>query len=144
MTLEIPEELFQKIGNGTQNMAKVPTMTRNQAIQSLQTEFNLAFEWSSKGTDVFAAGEMGIGNSTSAAAIMATFDGGPIELSTGSGTGVDKDGLKKKIKVIRKALQVNKPDPKDPLDVLTKIGGFEIGGMAGLILGTAERQKDII
>jgi nicotinate-nucleotide--dimethylbenzimidazole phosphoribosyltransferase len=134
----------KKIGNGTQNMTKVPAMTRNQAIQSLQTGFDLALEWSSKGTDVFAAGEMGIGNSTSAAAIMATFDGGPIELATGSGTGVDKAGLKKKVEVIRKALQVNKPDSKDPLDVLSKIGGFEIGGMAGLILGAAECKKAII
>ncbi len=136
--------ISKKIDNGTQNMAEVPAMTRDQAIQSLQTGFDLAVKWSSKGTDVFAAGEMGIGNSTSAAAIMATFEDSPIELATGPGAGVDGPGLAKKIEIIRKAIQINQPNPNDPLDVLSKVGGFEIGGMAGLMLGAAECKKAII
>ncbi len=136
--------ISKKIGKGTQNMMETPAMTRDQAIQSLQTGFDLAVEWSSNGTDVFAAGEMGIGNSTSAAAIMAAFDNVPIELTTGPGAGINEAGLRKKIEVVRTALQTNKPDPDDPIDVLSKVGGFEIGGMAGLILGAAERKKAII
>jgi nicotinate-nucleotide--dimethylbenzimidazole phosphoribosyltransferase len=136
--------ISKKIAYGTNNMAEMPAMSRNQAIESLQTGFDLAAEWSSKGTDLFAAGEMGIGNSTSAAAIMATFADTPIELITGRGTGIDDEGLQKKIEVIRKSIQINKPNPKDPLDVLSKIGGFEIGGIAGLILGAAEKRRAII
>jgi nicotinate-nucleotide--dimethylbenzimidazole phosphoribosyltransferase len=136
--------LSKKIAFGTRNMAQVPAMSRDQAQKSLQVGFDLAIEWSQKGVDIFAAGEMGIGNSTSAAAIISVFSGEDIEKFVGRGTGVTDETLKKKIDVIRKSISTNTPDSNDPIDVLSKVGGFEIGGMAGLILGAAASRKAIV
>jgi nicotinate-nucleotide--dimethylbenzimidazole phosphoribosyltransferase len=96
------------------------------------------------GLDVAATGDMGIGNTTAASAITATTTGLPARLVTGRGTGINDDALAHKINIVERALAVNSPDPADALDVLAKVGGFEIGGLAGLILGAAERRIPVV
>ena len=136
--------LSKKIAFGTRNMAQVPAMSRDQAQKSLQVGFDLANEWAQKGVDIFAAGEMGIGNTTAASAIMSVFSGEDPDKTVGRGTGITNETFKKKIDVIQKSISTNTPDPNDPIDVLSKVGGFEIGGMAGLILGAAASRKAIV
>jgi nicotinate-nucleotide--dimethylbenzimidazole phosphoribosyltransferase len=114
-------------------------MTEEQAIRSIQAGLDL-----SEGYDLVGTGEMGIGNTTSSAAILAVFSGLPVEEIVGRGTGVDDEGLKRKTNVIREAIERRKPDSKNALDVLQKIGGFEIGAIAGLILGAASRSIPIV
>jgi nicotinate-nucleotide--dimethylbenzimidazole phosphoribosyltransferase len=94
--------------------------------------------------DIVGTGEMGIGNSTAASAITAVYTQQPVEELTGRGTGIDDTGLKRKIAVIKKALQLNQPNPSDALDVLSKVGGFEIGGLAGVILGCSQKRIPVV
>lgn len=128
-----------KIGFGTANMAEGPAMTRAQAIASIEAGIALVEEQANKGLDIVGAGEMGIGNTTASAAITAVLLGLPVSKVTGRGTGIDDVVLGNKIRIIEKAIAVNKPDQRDPLDVLAKVGGFEIGGIAGVLLGAARR-----
>lgn len=129
--------LSRKLGYGTANMSRGPAMTREQAIQGLEAGINLAGDLVREGVELLATGDMGIGNTTPSSAILAVFSGLPIQEVTGRGTGIDDVALEKKIRVIQQAMDVNKPDPDDPVDVLAKVGGFEIAGIAGLILGAA-------
>jgi len=126
-----------KVRMGTKNMAKGPAMSREDALESIRMGVEVAFTYANKGYNLFAAGDMGIGNTTPTSAIFAVLTGKSPEEVTGRGTGIDDETLKKKIKVVKQALEVNKPDPSDPVDVLAKVGGLEIGGIAGLILGGA-------
>ena len=98
----------------------------------------------SKGLDLLATGEMGIGNTTPSSAITAVLTGLPVSIVTGRGTGLDDAGLRHKVEVIEHAIQLNHPDPQDPLDVLSKLGGFEIGGLAGVILGAAAHRIPVV
>src|SRR5438128_94558 len=127
---ELPGLLGKKVGRGTQNFFEAPAMSEEEAIRSIEAGMNLT-----DGYDLVGTGEMGIGNTTSSAAILATFTGCPIEEAVGRGTGVDDERLQLKTKTIREALARRRPDANDALDVLTKVGGFEIGAIAGLILG---------
>jgi len=129
----------KKIGRGTRNFLEAPAMTEDEAIRSIETGLGLA-----QGYDLVGTGEMGIGNTTSSAAILAAISGLPAEEVVGRGTGVDDTRLRHKTDVIRDALARHKPDPKNALDVLTKVGGFEIGAIAGLILGAASRRIPIV
>ena len=133
-----------KIGKGTANMALGPAMTREQAIQSIETGIETAKEQIAEGADLIACGDMGIGNTTSSSAITAVITGADPELTTGRGTGVDDVGLSRKVEVIRRAIELNRPDPKDGLDVLTKVGGFEIGVLVGAMLGTAASHRPAV
>lgn len=133
----------KRIADGTANMAAGPAMTREQAIASIEAGIEVARQFA-PGIDVFGTGEMGIGNTTPSSAIVSTLAGVEVEDVTGRGTGIDDDMLQRKIKTIRKALEVNRPDPTDGLDVLAKVGGFEIGGLAGLILGAAALKKPVL
>ncbi len=100
----------------------------------MEAGIEVALELASS-TDLFGTGEMGIGNTTPSSAIVAALSGArPVEV-TGRGTGLDDAGLKRKIDELTAILALNRPDPSDPIDVLAKVGGFEIGGIAGLILG---------
>lgn len=135
--------LDKKIAPGTANIARGPAMTRQQAIQALQTGIELA-EGLAPSTDVFAAGDMGIANTTASAAVAAALTGAPATAVTGRGTGIDNGQLARKIAVVQTALERNRPDPHDPLDVLSKVGGFEIGGIAGLVLGAAAARKPVV
>jgi len=134
----------QRVGAGTANLAQGPAMTREQAEESIQSGIDVASEEISKGADILATGDMGIGNTTSAAAIACTLMNEPPEKIAGRGTGVDEDGLKRKISVIARALELNRPDSSDALDVLSKVGGFEIGGLAGVMLASAATRKPVV
>jgi nicotinate-nucleotide--dimethylbenzimidazole phosphoribosyltransferase len=129
----------RKIARGTENFLERPAMTRDQAIASIRIGIDIAH-----GYDLIGTGDMGIGNTTSSAAILAVLTGTPVEEAVGRGTGVDDDKLKNKANVVRRAIELHKPDPNDALDVLAKIGGFEIGGIAGLILGAASRKIPVV
>jgi nicotinate-nucleotide--dimethylbenzimidazole phosphoribosyltransferase len=144
---ELPERAgFQgrKIAFGTRNMARGPAMDREQAVQAIQVGFDLAAREIERGVDLIGLGEMGIGNTTASSAITAVMTGMPVAEVTGRGTGLDDAGVEQKIKVIERALAVNQPDPADPLGILAKIGGFEIGGLAGAILSAAQRRVPVI
>jgi len=135
--------LSRRVAPGTNNIARGPAMTRRQAIQAIETGIRATLELGGE-TDLFATGEMGIGNTTSSSAIVAALCGLEAGLVTGRGTGIDDDGLKLKTTVVRRALTANQPDPADPVDVLAKVGGFEIGAIAGLILGAAAQRKPVL
>ena len=138
-----PKLINKKINYGTKNMAKGPAMTKEEAIKSIETGIELVEEELKNGIDIVGTGEMGIGNTTSSSAIVAAVTKEPIEKITGRGTGINDDTLKNKINVIKKALQINKLDSEDPIDVLSKVGGFEIGGIAGIMLGAAANRIPI-
>lgn len=139
-----PDLLIRKIVRGTKNMRKGPAMTREEAEKCIDTGIALAMEYADKGYNIFGTGDMGIGNTTPSSAIAAVITGKSVSGVTGRGTGISDDILKHKIKVIEDAISLNKPDPKDPVDVLSKVGGAEIGGIAGLILGAASRKIPVV
>lgn len=132
--------LVKKINYGTKNMAKGPAMTRDEAITSIHAGMEIFENEFKKGIDIIGIGEMGIGNTTAASAITVAFTGKSALEVTGKGTGIDDTGFKKKIEIINKAILLNKPDAADPIGVLSKVGGFEIGGLVGIILA-ASRHK---
>jgi len=139
-----PRLYVRKINYGTKNMAKGPAMTRLEAIEAVCAGINLFEEEFKSGLDIVGTGEMGIGNTTSASAITAVFTGSLVEDITGKGAGLNDLGLKKKIEIIKKALLINKPDPTDPIDVLSKVGGFEIAGLTGIILAAAAHKVPVV
>ena len=132
------------IGPGTANIAAGPAMTREQAVRAIETGATLAGQALEAGADLLATGEMGIGNTTVASAIAGALTGGTPERVTGRGTGVDDATLARKVAVVRRALEVNQPDAGDGLDVLAKVGGFEIGGLVGVILAGAARRVPVV
>jgi nicotinate-nucleotide--dimethylbenzimidazole phosphoribosyltransferase len=131
------------LGHGTKNMTRGPAMTRAQAAAAVETGARLAMEAIDDGADLVATGDMGIGNTTAASAITAAITGAPAEAVTGRGTGVDDAGWARKVAAVRRALEVNRPDPHDGLDVLAAVGGFEIGGLTGVILAGAARRVPV-
>lgn len=133
-----------KVAFGTRNMTREPAMTREQAVQALEAGINISARLVGEGTELLATGDMGIGNTTPSSAILAVFSGLPAHEVTGRGTGISDEALQNKARVIERALEVNQPDPRDPVDVLAKVGGFEIGGIAGLILGAAYHQVPVM
>jgi len=134
----------RKIGLGTANLAKGPAMTRAQAEESIQSGIEIAEAEIAQGVDILATGDMGIGNTTPSAAIAACILGHAPSEIVGRGTGVDESGLVRKIHAVVSGLKVNKPNPADGLDVLAKVGGFEIGGLAGVILAAAANHKPVV
>ena len=133
-----------KIGRGTNNIAAGPAMTREQAVQCLETGIETCRELIVAGSDLLACGDMGIGNTTPSSAITSVITGAGAEVTTGRGTGLDDAGLAHKISVVKRAIEVNRPDPKDGLDVLMKVGGFEIGVLAGVFLGAAAGHRPVV
>jgi len=133
----------KKIGSGTNNIAKGPAMSIASATRAVEAGIAIAKDLG-KTVDVFGTGDMGIGNTTPSTAIAAVITGKPIEELTGRGTGLDDEQLAHKQQVIRDILKRNQPDPKNGLEVLAQIGGFEIGGIAGLILGAASLKKPVV
>lgn len=134
----------RKIGHGTRNLAMGPAMSREQALESVLTGADLIEDEIRAGADLIATGDMGIGNTTAAAAVAAALTGRSAEELAGRGTGIDDDGLGRKVSAIRRGLDVNRPDARDGLDVLSKVGGFEIGGLAGVILGAAAHRRPVV
>lgn len=132
-----------KIAYGTNNIAAGPAMSIANARKSVEAGIEIAMELA-QSYDLFGTGEMGIGNTTPSTAIAAVVTGKPVQELTGRGTGLDDEQLDRKVKIIEKILEVNKPDPSNGLDILAKVGGYEIGGIAGLILGAAATQKPVL
>lgn len=139
-----PELVRRKIARGTQNMARGPAMTREQAEAAINVGIEIVNAEVARGLDLIATGDMGIGNTTASSAIVAALTGEPVSKTTGRGTGVDDAGLARKIAVIERALAVNQPDANDPLDVLSKVGGLEIAALVGVIVGGAANRVPVV
>ncbi len=136
--------IVKKIGYGTKNMCLGPAMTGKQSVKALEAGIDILNTEAEKGLDIVGTGDMGIGNTTASSAIFAAISGKSAEEVTGRGTGATDEQLKHKIDVIKRALAVNKPNPSRPIQTLAKVGGFEIGGLAGVILGAAARRIPVV
>jgi len=141
---DIPGMLHRKVAFGTQNFAKGPAMTRDEAVAALQVGIELADQCRVEGVGLIGTGEMGIGNTSPSSAIIAAISGLDVRYLTHRGTGINDAALENKIRVIEQGLTLNKPDPTDPLDVLTKVGGLEIAAIAGLVLGCAANSIPVV
>jgi len=139
-----PQLISRRVASGTANIARGPAMTRAQAVEAIMSGVEIVEAEIARGLDILATGDMGIGNTTPSAAIACVVTGKSAREIVGRGTGVDDAGLNRKILAVENALNVNQPDPHDGLDLLTKIGGFEIGGLAGAILGAAANHRPIV
>ncbi len=139
-----PHLLVKKIGHGTRPMHLGSAMSLQEALAAITTGIELVTAEIAKGLDLVATGEMGIGNTTAASAIVAAITGRPVAEVTGHGTGIDDQRWRQKVALIEQALAVNCPNAADPLDVLAKVGGYEIGGLVGVILGAAAHRLPII
>jgi len=134
----------KKITYGTTNMVKGQAMSRTHACDSVEIGIEIAREMISKGYGIIGTGDMGIANTTASSAIAAVVCGVDVEKVTGYGTGIDDKSFINKVRIIKKAIRLNKPDPKDGIDVLSKVGGFEIGGIAGVIIGCAALKVPVV
>lgn len=132
-----PGLVIKKVAHGTADMTQGPAMSRAQAVQAIEAGIEVVEDEIARGLSIVAVGDMGIGNTTPSSGIVAAITGRPVAEVTGRGTGINDEQLAHKMAVIRKALAVNRPDPDDALDVLSKVGGFEIGTIAGVVLGAA-------
>ena len=134
----------RKVMCGTRNQAQGPAMTRAEAEQALQVGVDVFNAEAAGGLDIVATGDMGIGNTTPSSAIAATMTGFSVAQVVGRGTGIDDQTLERKIRVIEQSLAVNQPNPKDPLDVLHKVGGLEIAGLAGVMIAAASQRIPVV
>ncbi|BCS99298.1 nicotinate-nucleotide--dimethylbenzimidazole phosphoribosyltransferase [Desulfoluna limicola] len=135
----------KKVAKGTDNFTKGPAMSREQAVKAIEAGIEIVDELVAQGKlDMLGTGDMGIGNTTPSTAIIAVLSGEKVEDLTGRGTGINDEALQRKVAAIKKGIEVNKPDPKDPIDVLSKVGGYEIGALAGLVLGAAAHGIPVV
>jgi nicotinate-nucleotide--dimethylbenzimidazole phosphoribosyltransferase len=139
-----PGLIHKKVANGTRNLARGPAMTLEEALAALAVGIELADQCKQEGIGLVGTGEMGIGNTTPSSAIIAAIGGFSPEQVTHRGTGINDQALQVKIEVIKQGLSVNCPDPADPLDVLTKVGGLEIAAISGLVLGCAANRIPVV
>lgn len=133
-----------KICYGTKNMCKEPAMTKEEAIHAIHVGWNLVKEKKKENYDVLAIGEMGIGNTTTSSAVASVLLGVESEKMTGRGAGLSDEGLYRKRKAVEKAIALHQPDRKDPIDVLSKVGGLDLAGLVGVCLGGAYYQIPIV
>ncbi len=142
---KIQNFIDKKIDFGTKNMTKGPAMTREQAIKAIEAGIEVFEEINAQEQiDIVGIGDMGIGNTTPSSAIIAALSGEGPQNVTGRGTGIDSNAFENKVKVIERALSINKPNPKDPIDVLAKVGGFEIAGLCGVTLAAASHKVPVV
>lgn len=139
-----PKLIQRKVMPGTRNLATGPAMKRAEAESAIQVGVDVFNEEYARGLDIVATGDMGIGNTTPSAAIAAVMTGLPVAQVTGRGTGVDDAALARKIEIIEQALRLNEPDAKDALDVLHKVGGLEIAGLAGVMIAAANKRVPVV
>ncbi len=139
-----PKLLNKKVAYGTKNMAQGPAMSREEAIQAIEAGIEIVESELRRGMDIVGTGDMGIGNTTPSSAVVAALTGAPVADVTGRGTGIGDEQLAHKVETIERALAVNRPNPADPLDVLAKVGGLEIGGIAGVVLGAAAHHLPVV
>ena len=132
---KVPTDL--KVAMGTRNMVKEPAMTREEAAKGIEAGIEMVSRLKAKGYGLLATGEMGIGNTTTSSAVASVLLDRPVEEMTGRGAGLSSDGLNRNITAIKKAIDKHQPDPKDAIDVLAKVGGLDIAGMAGVFIGGA-------
>ena len=144
MSVDTPRVEKHKIAYGTGNIALGPAMTMHQAIDAIDVGIKKVSFLNSKGYNLIATGEMGIGNTTTSSAITAVLLNMPVEVVTGKGAGLSDDGLKRKIEVIKRAIEINSPNSEDPIDVLYKLGGYDIAGLVGVFLGGAIYRVPIL
>lgn len=140
----ISDLISKKVAHGTKNMTLGPAMRREQALQALEVGMDIAHQCVSEKMDIIGTGDMGIGNTTASSAITAVITGRSVEEVTGRGTGIDDEAYLRKIEVIKKAIEINRPDPSDPIDVLSRVGGLEIAGIAGSILEAAANRIPVV
>jgi nicotinate-nucleotide--dimethylbenzimidazole phosphoribosyltransferase len=136
--------IHRKVARGTRNFAKGPAMTRDETLAAMQVGIDLAEQCKAEGVGLVGTGEMGIGNTSPSSAIITAISGKSVAEVTHRGTGISDFALFNKIHVIKKGLEINRPDPLDPLDVLTKVGGLEIAAIAGLVLGCAANSIPVV
>ncbi len=141
---DMPMLIKRKVARGTANMCKGPAMTREQALEALEIGIEVVEECIDRGTGLVGIGEMGIGNTTPSTAIISLYARRPVAEVVGRGTGVDDGRLLIKIDAVKRAIEINKPDLKDPLEVLAKVGGLEIAGLTGVILGAGARRVPVV
>ncbi|MBV5339453.1 MAG: nicotinate-nucleotide--dimethylbenzimidazole phosphoribosyltransferase [Deltaproteobacteria bacterium] len=134
----------KKVARGTKNFSKGPAMCREEMITAVTVGIELADQCRAEGVGLVGTGEMGIGNTTPSSAIIAVISGKTVAEVTHRGTGIGDEALANKIRVIERGLALNKPDPRDPLDVLAKVGGLEIAAIAGLVLGCAANSIPVV
>jgi nicotinate-nucleotide--dimethylbenzimidazole phosphoribosyltransferase len=134
----------KKVARGTRNFTKGPAMERGKALAAIKVGIELAGEAKDELVAMVGTGEMGIGNTTPSSAIIAALSGMPVWEVTHRGTGISEEALANKIRVIEQGLAVNRPDPRDPIDVLAKLGGLEIAAITGLVLGCAARRIPVV
>lgn len=139
-----PALVNKKIALGTRDFSIGPAMTCDEARRTVEAGIEIAMREIERGADILGTGDMGIGNTTPSAAITATITGRSVKEVTGRGTGVDDAGLARKIATIERALEINKPNPNDAIDVLADVGGFEIGGLAGVMIGAASKRVPVV
>jgi nicotinate-nucleotide--dimethylbenzimidazole phosphoribosyltransferase len=139
-----PGLISRKIASGTRDFSRIPAMSPEQAVLAIETGIDIISSEIQKGLDIVGTGDMGIGNTTASAAICAVMTGRPAAEVTGRGTGLDDKGLQHKIVVIDQALALHHPDARQPLEVLSGVGGFEIGGLAGVMLGAAAQRVPVV
>ncbi|MEW6243619.1 MAG: nicotinate-nucleotide--dimethylbenzimidazole phosphoribosyltransferase [Bacillota bacterium] len=142
--LECAGVLPVRVRPGTDNLATGPAMSRQEAIEAVERGIWVAEREIKSGADLVATGDMGIGNTTPSSAILAAFSGLPVKRLIGRGTGISDERLSRKVSAVSRALSVNRPDPRDAVDVLHKVGGLEIAGLAGVILGCAANRVPVI
>ena len=136
--------ICRKIAYGTKNMTEQAAMTSSEAVGAIEGGIEIVEDELASGLDIVGTGDMGIGNTTASSAICAAITGEPAKKVAGRGEGLGNEQLDYKIKVIEKALELNKPDPRNAIDVLAKVGGFEIGGLAGVMLGAAAHHIPVV
>jgi len=139
-----PNLICRKVAYGTKNMAQRAAMTHSEAMRSIEAGIEIIEAEVAKELDIVGTGDMGIGNTTASSAICAAITGEPVEKVTGRGEGLDDRQRMHKAGIIRKSLELNQPDPQDPIDILAKVGGFEIGGLAGVMLGAAAHHIPVV
>ena len=133
-----------RIGEGTKNFTRGPAMSRDEAVCAMEVGIQLSHELVNDGVSLLGIGDMGIGNTTAASAMTVVFTGAIPDEVTGRGTGIDDAGYRRKIDAIQRGLAINCPDPNDAVDVLAKVGGFEIAGLAGVVLGSAASRVPLV
>ena len=139
-----PELVNFKIAKGTRDFSTGPAMTRDEARRAIEAGIEVVTQEIGRGADIIGTGDMGIGNTTPSSAIVAAITRRSVQDVTGRGTGVDDAGLARKVATIERALALNQPNPNDALDVLGDVGGFEIGGLAGGMIGAAARGVPVV
>ncbi|MDR2549660.1 MAG: nicotinate-nucleotide--dimethylbenzimidazole phosphoribosyltransferase [Desulfobulbus sp.] len=142
--VDLPEVIKRKIRHGTANFLREPAMSREEAIRAIEVGIEVTLAAIDQGYDLIGTGEIGIGNTTASSAVLYAFTGAPIDRVVGRGAGLTDKALERKKNVIKQAVQLHRPDPDDPIDVLSKVGGLDIAGLAGTYLACAARRVPVV